>query len=238
MSSSFRDPALSLAAIWRTEAERADGNEASRLDLGRSGLDGTAQLSDKTEQVSSEEALLRLRGRDKAALGLLFDRYAALVFSIGFRILRDHGEAEDLMQNVFLYLWEKSALYDPEKSAAKAWIMQKCYSRALDRRDYLNYRQTFTGTNGTTQPDFLPGSFDLEREIGSRLNREQLLKALEELPERQRQTLTLSFFEGLDMQEIGERLGEPVKQVRHHYYRGLNKLRRSTLIQNLRGESR
>ena len=184
--------------------------------------------------MTDEEAMLRLRARDKDALTLLFERYSRLVLTIAFRVLRDYGEAEDVMQTLFLHLYQNADEYDPDKGSAKTWITQRGYSRALDRRDFLAYRQIYLGTDTDVQPDTLIGDFDLERMMGSKLLREQLLKALQELPEKQRVTLRMNFFEGLDLREISERLGDPIAHVRHHYYRGLEKLRRSALIRSLR----
>lgn len=120
------------------------------------------------------------------------------------------------------------------RGTAKSWITQAAYHRALDRRDYLVYRQFYLGTEFEVLPDTLAGDFDLEHEIGSRLNRELLFKALEELPEKQCLTLKLNFFEGLELREIGERLGDSIANVRHNYYRGLDKLRKSALVRSLR----
>lgn len=74
------------------------------------------------------------------------------------------------------------------------------------------------------------GTTDLDREVGSRLDRELLQRAIAELEERHRRTLELFYFEGLDLREIGEVLGEPLENVRHHYYRGLQKLHKNALV--------
>jgi RNA polymerase sigma-70 factor (ECF subfamily) len=218
LSSPLPERAISLPALWVREAEHR----------------AVERPIEEPSLVTDEEALIRLKARDKDALALLFERYSRLVLAIGYRILRDYGEAEDLVQNLFLYLYQTADLYEAEKGSGRSWITQKAYSRALDRRDFLVHRQFYLGTDSKVQPDTLAGDFDLEREIASKLNRGQLLKALEELPDKQHLTLKLNFFEGLDMHEIGERLGESLAQVRHNYYRGLDKLRKSALVRSLR----
>jgi len=187
--------------------------------------------------MTDEEAMMRLKSHDRDALALLFERYSRLVFTIAFRILRDYGEAEDLMQSLFLHLYENAEAYDPNKGSAKTWITQRGYSRALDRRDYLAHRLIFIGTDPDAQPYPLIGDFDLEQMMGSKLLRRQLLKALAELPEKQRLTLRMNFFEGLALREISERLGHPIANVRHHYYRGLDRLRKSEFARSLRGKT-
>jgi RNA polymerase sigma-70 factor (ECF subfamily) len=82
------------------------------------------------------------------------------------------------------------------------------------------------------------GGTDLEREIGSRLKHAQLQKAFAELPDVQRVTLELFYFEGLDLREISERLNEPLGNTRHHFYRGLERLRKSAFVQRLRETKR
>jgi RNA polymerase sigma-70 factor, ECF subfamily len=189
---------------------------------------------ERAAAASDEELLTRLKRQDRDALALLYERYSRLILTIGFRILRDRGEAEDLVQTVFLYLYQRAELYEAEKGAARSWILQVTYHRALDKRTYLARRQFYLGTDLTVPPDTLSGGADVEREAGLRLNGEQLLEAIAELPEKQRTTLELYFFEGSDWQEISERLGDSVANVRHHYYRGLEKLRKNPAIQRLK----
>lgn len=187
-------------------------------------------------ELSDEDALLRLRERDKDALGLLFDRHSRLLFTVAYRVLGDRGEAEELVQNVFLHLFERATQFDPVKGAAKPWIVQIAYHRALDRRTYLVRRRFWSGTNLELVADTLAGDQDLDREIASRLSRERLERALEELPEKQRIVLQLYFFEGMELREISEKLDESLPNVRHSYYRGLEKLRNSIFVQQLRNK--
>jgi RNA polymerase sigma-70 factor (ECF subfamily) len=184
--------------------------------------------------VSDEEILGRLQASDSAALALLFDRYARVALGIARRILRDSGEAEDAVQEAFLYIYQKSALFDPAKGTARSWIIHIVYHRALDRREYLARRSFYIGTDVGPLDDALLGETDLDREIGSKLDREQLKKAFEGLEERQRRTLELFYFEGLDLREISKVLGEPLGNVRHYYYRGLEKLRKNAFVKKLR----
>lgn len=240
MSSSFPERAVAVSAIWRIESEcekEAEAAQSVKRSATEPQIDVANQCTAESQIVTDEEAMLRLKAHDKDALAALFDRYSRLLFTIALRILRDHGEAEDVMQSIFLNLYQNAAVYDPEKGSVKTWITQRAYYGALDRRDFLAYRQIYLGTDPETHPDRLIGDFDLEAITGSKLLREQLLRALEDLPEKQSVTLRLSFFEGLSLREIGERLGDSLDQVRHHYYRGLDKLRRSALVRSLRDKT-
>src|SRR5258707_13172464 len=201
---------------------------------------GTSQssvtIADKVEvrNQSDEEALARLQARDSSALNLLFDRYARLVLSIAVRVLHDYGEAEEIVQEVFFYVYRKSALFEPSKGTAKAWIVQIAFHRALDRKAHLARRGFYLGTDIAPLHDTLLGSMDVEQEIGAEMNRLYLERAFEELPEIQRRTLDLFYFQGFELREISERLNEPLGNVRHHFYRGLEKLRKSAFVRRLR----
>lgn len=183
--------------------------------------------------ASDEEVLSRLQDSDPNAFALLFERYARMALAIALRVLHDRGEAEDVAQESFLYIYQKASLFDSQKGNARSWILHIFYHRAFDRRAYLARRGFYAGTKADSAEDALLGSTDLDREVGSKLDRELLQKAFQQLEERQRRTLELFYFEGLDLREISEALGEPLGNVRHHYYRGLQKLRRNAFVRKL-----
>jgi RNA polymerase sigma-70 factor (ECF subfamily) len=175
-----------------------------------------------------------LKENDQEALAELFRRFSRLVFSIGFRILEDAGEAEEIVQDVFLYIYQKSAQFDHAKGAAKAWIIQVTHSRSIDRKNFLRRRHFYVGTDVADLADTLTGTSDVERHVMSKWNLAQLGVALRDLPEKQRRTLEMFFFDGLELKEIAKQLGESPENVRHHYYRGLQKLRRNRIVQSLK----
>jgi RNA polymerase sigma-70 factor (ECF subfamily) len=183
--------------------------------------------------VSDEELLGRLQGGDASALNALFERYGRIALGIALRILRDSGEAEDIVQESFLYIYQKASHFDPLRGDARSWILHIVYHRAFDRRGYLGRRGFYSGTTSSLVEDAVLGSTDLDREVGSKLDRELLQKAFGELEERQRRTLELFYFEGLDLREISEVLHEPLGNIRHHYYRGLQKLRKNAFVKKL-----
>jgi len=192
----------------------------------------------KTRIHTDEETMARLQANDASALEILFDRYSRLVFRIARGVVRDTGEAEDVVQEAFFHLYKKCTLFDRSKGSVKNWILQVALHRALDRKEYLASRGFYLGTDLASLDDTLLGGTDLEREIGSKLNHAQLQKAFAELPEVQRVTLELFYFEGLDLREISEKFSEPLGNTRHHFYRGLERLRKSTFVQKLRETKR
>jgi RNA polymerase sigma-70 factor (ECF subfamily) len=183
---------------------------------------------------SDEDVMARLCANDSNALNFLFDRYCRLVLGIALRILHDYGEAEEIVQETFLYVFQRAKLFDQSKGHAKAWIVQIAFHRALDRKSYLRRKGFHLGTDIGPTDDTVLGKTDLDREIGTRLNRMHLEKAFEDLAEMQRRTLELFYFEGLELRVIAEKLNEPWANVRHHFYRGLEQLRKNVFVQRLR----
>jgi RNA polymerase sigma-70 factor (ECF subfamily) len=177
---------------------------------------------------TDEELLGRIQKRDESSALTLFHRYNKLAFSVGLRILQDEGEAEDLVQETFIRLCSEANSFDREKGSARTWIVQMIYRRAFDRRAYLHRRQFYRGTDAAEHTNTVVGGRSPEEDIIDRLTVQQLKTAFNELNERQRETLKMFFFEGLKLAEIAERTGEDVKNVRHHYYRGLERLRQVT----------
>lgn len=194
----------------------------------------TAPQAPEERIPSDEEVMVRLQSNDPGSLEILFDRYSSLVVSIARGIVRDRGEAEDVVQDAFFCLYKRSRLFDGSKGSVKNWIAQIALHRALDRKAHLTRRGFYAGTDIGSLDDTLVGGTDLDREIGAKLDRAQLEKAFEQLPEVQRLTLELFYFEGLELREISEKLKEPLGNTRHHFYRGLERLRKSAFVQRLR----
>jgi RNA polymerase sigma-70 factor (ECF subfamily) len=176
-----------------------------------------------------EELICKVNRGDREALSSLFRRYAVVVRSVGKRILRDIGEADDLVQEVFLYIHRKSTLFDSSKGSAGSWIIQVAYTQALLRRRRLK-SQGFYVSGITDKPDECDRNnnkgADYDHTVEGLFGRNGWKKIVEDLTEDQRETLRLHFFEGFTFTEIAEKLGQSHANVRNHHYRGLEKLRR------------
>jgi RNA polymerase sigma-70 factor, ECF subfamily len=176
----------------------------------------------QTPELSDSLLLNRVAQGDKDALSVLFRRHAHVVFSVACRILRDESEAEDLVQELFLFFFQKAGLFDAGKSSGASWIIQMAYQRAIDRRRYLDVRHHYSVQE-----------FDEERSASTRgqisidqiAGRALLDRFRREISTEQRQTLELHLFEGYSFREIAARTGQPFGNIRNHYYRGLERLR-------------
>jgi RNA polymerase sigma-70 factor, ECF subfamily len=182
-------------------------------------------------EPGDEMLLVRLQSGDMEALGLLFHRYSRLLLGIARRVLQDNNEAEDLVQDVFLFLFYKGKTFDPAKGQARCWLMQVTYHRAYDRRRYLTTRSFYDRAGGNQSNGTLPPkSGDNPEEF---LAWQSCLRpAFEELSEHQRATLMLHFYEGYTIREISNRLGQPFGNVQHHLYRGIDRLRKHVFHRN------
>jgi RNA polymerase sigma-70 factor, ECF subfamily len=174
-------------------------------------------------EIKTDEELLATPGiGSKDALAHLFRRLRPAVLSVAQRILRDASEAEDLCQEVFLVLFEKAKLFDPSKGSASSWIIQIAYHRAMNRRQYLAHRQHYSAQSLVEDEIMGSARTPLIDEIAAR-NLLDRLRA--ELSPEQMETLELHFFEGYSLREIAEKTGQTLGNVRHHYYRALDRLR-------------
>jgi RNA polymerase sigma-70 factor (ECF subfamily) len=190
------------------------------------------QKHTSTAHRETDALVLRIQQHDREAFEQLFEKYCRLAFSVGNRVLRDAHEAEDLVQDVFLFLWSRSKLFVPGKRSAHDWIIRVIYHRAFDRRRYLITRLSYNHKPG--DPRACNPALNTDRtgdlkdeNLGELLYWHSYLEsAFEQLSEAQRKTLTLFFYEGYTLVEISNELNESLENVRNHYYRGLRRLGR------------
>lgn len=179
--------------------------------------------------VSDEAVMAQICDGSMEALAILFRRYARLVRTIARRILRDDSEADDLLQDVFLFVHRRCATFDPSKSAVRSWIVQMTYHRGIDRRRYLNSRHFYTRLDLDGAGDGLdrsPQSSESAVAFDPLVGKTTIQGLLDTLTPDQRNTMHLHFFEGYTFGEIAQRLDQPLGNIRNHYYRGLENLRK------------
>jgi RNA polymerase sigma-70 factor (ECF subfamily) len=189
----------------------------------------------------SDELLVEgISKNDADALAHLFRRYARLVRGVALRILRDSSEADDLLQEVFLFIHRKCGTFDSSKSSARSWIIQMTYHRAFDKRRALQSRHFYT----QVELNEAAGVFDLQSNavIGTDFPYElvgntTIQGLLDTLSEDQRNTLSLHFYEGYTFAEIASKLDQSLGNIRNHYYRGLEKLRKQVFPGKLSGRN-
>lgn len=172
---------------------------------------------EELNNLSDAELLACLIGGEHNALAVLYDRYHRLVFSVAVRILRDQWEAEEVVQVVYMNIFERATNFDPRRGTFKVWLLQYAYHRSLHRLRSLSAQRIHLR-------DDLEGA----KEQGQAFNPDHARyceQLLAQLKPRQRQVLELTYFEGWAASEIADLQGRAVTHVRNDLYRSLASLR-------------
>ena len=173
-------------------------------------------------QISDVELLHAIAGGDEAALARLYDGYRVILFGLLMRILNNREEAEDVLQEVFLQVWRKAADFNENRGKPFTWLVTLTRSRAIDRLRLLGARQRLADS---AAQDYTEETSDALVDTVRSAQREVVQKALADLPEEQRSTLLLAYFEGLTQSEIASKQGTPLGTVKTRMRSGLMKLR-------------
>lgn len=183
------------------------------------------------DERSLEDARLirRMAGGEHEAMAELYERFSRPLYSTSLHILKDAAEAQDIVHDVFIALWEKAAVFAADRGSAFSWAVTLTRNRSIDRLRSrrrraelldqaapadLGYFETITGSDGN-DPAALQDQAQAVR------------AAVAALPREQKHALELAFFSGLTQQEIAVRLSEPLGTVKARIRRGLVKLRES-----------
>ncbi len=159
---------------------------------------------------------------DEGALARLYDQYRVILFSLLLRILNSREEAEDVLQEVFLQVWKRAGDFDDTRGRPFTWLVTLARSRGIDRIRQLGARQRLADSAAQNAPD------EASDAVTDTLHSEQkeiVARALASLPEEQRRTLNLAYFEGLTQSEIAEKLDTPLGTVKTRMRSGMIKLR-------------
>jgi RNA polymerase sigma-70 factor (ECF subfamily) len=176
---------------------------------------------------SDAELLTQIAAGDVGAVGELYDRYASTLFPIALRILRDRTEAEDVLHDAFVAVNERAAQYAADRGSVIAWLVTLVRNLSIDRTRRRERRGSLARDVIAHEP---PASArDPERLTSEASEREKIRRALSSLPEAQRQTLEVAFFEGLSYPEIAARENVPLGTIKSRAARALAALREALL---------
>lgn len=174
-----------------------------------------------------DETLLRLvQHQDIHAYELLYDRHAQVVYNLLVRIVSEAGAAEELVQEVFWVVWQRTEQYEGRGSVA-AWLYQIARNRALHYLRQQRSRPQAAPAEIETQ-ERSPRYFTnrAESEVEQSWRRQQVMQALESIPNEQRLCLELAYFEGLSQREIAARTRTPLGTIKTRLRMGMEKLER------------
>lgn len=166
-----------------------------------------------------------LKGGKSEALGILYDRYASLVYRLALRILANPQEAEDLTQEIFLTLW-RSGNYNPDRGSLSGFLTTLTRSRAIDKLRSRSTKLKFLQRWGQMMTAETSSSTPFE--VASLSQRsQQVNSALAQLPPSQRQVLEMAYYDGLSQSEIAKKLDTPLGTIKTWSRQGLLNLRKN-----------
>ena len=178
-------------------------------------------------ELKAEIDLLQKIGQgDRRSFEALYDRFSGVLFSTAYRVLNNLEAAEDVLQDVFIQIWEKAALYDPARGKPMTWAITLTRNKAIDRLRSTQRRNRL-------QEDLLHESETVEQfddrssfdALSSLETGGMVRAAIQKLSKDQRDAIELAFFSSLTQTEISERLGEPLGTVKARIRRGMMKLK-------------
>lgn len=192
-----------------------------------------AQAFRDFSRSASDGALVRAvaEGREEA-VSELYDRYATMLLGLARRIVGSSEDAEEVLQEVFVHLWNQAERYDPERSSVSTWLVLVARSRAIDR---VRSRKVVDRTHAAAHRE--SSEEHASAEGAARVlhdeRRRRVRRELERIPREQRQVLELAFYRGLTQREIAAQIGIPLGTVKTRTLLAMKKLRHA-----LRGEIR
>ncbi len=165
------------------------------------------RISVKSSDADDMGLLTRIQSGEQEAMTALFDRYGTMVYSVALRVLKDAGEAEDVMQEIFVQVWKNPKAFVSGRGSLGGWLVVVARNRSIDvirRRRPSEPVELFA----------LPSSTNLAQEAERNSLLEKVRGAMHSLPDEQKKSIELAFFDGLTHSEIAEQTGDPLGTVK------------------------
>ena len=180
----------------------------------------------KYESLGDENLLTLIAHGDKDALECFYERYSTQVFSLARYMLKDEAIAEEIAQDVFLAVWQKASTFKANRGSPKGWLMSIAHHRVIDhvrsakraRASMERMAQEMVSLDKLYQ-------VRTEDEAFRNIERQEIAKALQSIPEAQRTVILMSYFQGYSQSEIAEILDQPLGTVKTRIRLGMQKLR-------------
>jgi RNA polymerase sigma-70 factor (ECF subfamily) len=186
-------------------------------------------------EPSDELLVTRVKQRDVAAFTVLYDRYVQPVYAMAVYMV-GNADAEEIVQEMFLRLWQRADQFDAERGSFKSWFMSAARYRILDelrQRNQEEGRRIVAEDISQVLANAKDPMIDIEKEVGLREDNQAILQALWGLPAEQRHALILAYFGGLSQSSIAQHLGWPLGTVKKRIRLGMQKLRAALEPQKL-----
>jgi len=172
------------------------------------------------------DLLARVAKRERAAFEQLYDRYVNILYATAMKFLKEDADAQDVVQDVFIQIWDKAKLYDPAKGKPLTWALTLTRNRSIDRIRAIQRRTRLRDDfEKETVLDESAGVREALSGVDASEKSQILRDAVDRLSPEQRKVIELAFFRGFTQSEIADRLGEPLGTVKARARRGLMKLK-------------
>jgi RNA polymerase sigma-70 factor (ECF subfamily) len=182
---------------------------------------------DPTVELGIEVELLRLTGQgDRRSFEEIYERFCGVIFSTAYRVLNNQQAAEDVVQDVFIQIWEKAPLYNPERGKPLTWAVTLTRNKAIDRLRSVQRRHRLH--DDAEKQSATLEQFDARDALDAVNGVERaamVRQAINRLNPEQRESIELAFFSGLTQTEIAERLNQPLGTIKARIRRGMMRLR-------------
>jgi RNA polymerase sigma-70 factor, ECF subfamily len=186
-------------------------------------IDGVDVPDDGPAVDEPADLLVRVASGDQAAFAALYDMLSSRVFGLIRRVLVDPSQSEEVLQEVFLEVWQSASSFAPKKGQGRSWILTIAHRRAVDR---------VRSSQASTDRDVRIGARDahtpqegVAEQVEMRIEGRRVVRALGTLPEPQREALTLAYFGGYSQSEIAALVGSPLGTIKTRMRDGLTRLR-------------
>jgi len=161
-----------------------------------------------------------LRSGDQNAMARLYDKYSSIVYAVALRVLGDTAIAEDILQDVFMQLWNNPGVFDSSRGNLAGWLSVIARNRAIDKLRKRKPETDIEDVVVSVHPDL---AAEAERSRAM----QKVRGTLGTMPEAQRTALEMAYFEGLTHSEIAAKTGEPLGTIKTRIRAGLSALRKA-----------
>jgi RNA polymerase sigma-70 factor (ECF subfamily) len=178
-------------------------------------------------QLSDAGLVIAVSRYRQEALAEAYRRHAGAVYGLARRLLGVDAQAEEVVQEVFLRLWDQPEKYDPARGSLRSFLLAQCHGRSVDvlRSDTARRKREERDLRRTAE-----GGYDLEHEVWDLTVADRMRDALQTLPVFEREAIELAYWGGLSYREVAERLGQPEGTIKSRIRSGMKRLR-STLVE-------
>ncbi len=179
------------------------------------------------KQIDDSDLMFRIAQEEEAALGEMYDRYARLVLSVAYGVVRNRETAEEVTLDIFTRIWEKAETYDASKARVTTWLTRMARNRAIDRlrrEEVRPSKHSISWAEMPVEPVFDEAD-NPETAVHLNIEQQRVRAAVASLPTQHQEVLSLAFFQGYSHSEIAKLLNQPLGTVKGRVRSGMRKLR-------------